>query len=311
MDSLTGIVAFVRSAEALSFTGAARTLGVSSSAIGKSIARLEKAMGVRLFLRSTRKVRLTAEGMVFFERCRRILDELQDAEAEMTRAVQAPRGQLRVSVPAIGYRFLLPHLKAFRDLYPEITLDLDCSDQLVDLVEAGIDVAIRSGTLADSRLAARRLGPFRFVLCASPDYLREHGTPLSVGYLERHDCIRYCFVTTGKLMEWGVATDGPLRLRPSLVCNNMEAVLAATLAGHGLAYMPDFLARDAIRDGALQTVLADHITDHGQFWAVWPSGRTLLPRVRVFVDFMATRLFPGDDGTAAVAGRQRPQRKQR
>ena len=311
MDSLTGIVAFVRSAEALSFTAAARTLGVSSSAVGKSIARLENAMGVRLFLRSTRKVRLTAEGVAFFERCRRILDELQDAEAEMTRAAQAPRGPLRVSVPAIGYRFLLPHLKAFRDMYPEITLDLDCSDQLVDLVEAGIDVAIRSGTLADSRLAARRLGPFRFVLCAAPDYLRDHGEPRSVDDLEQHDCIRYRFVTTGKLMEWGVATDRPLRLRPSLVCNNMEAVLAATLEGHGLAYMPDFLARDALRDGRLQAVLSDHMVDHGQFWAVWPSGRTLLPRVRVFVDTMAARLFPADREWLPVVGASGKARRRR
>jgi DNA-binding transcriptional LysR family regulator len=310
MDSLTGIVAFVRSAEALSFAGAARTLGVSSSAIGKSIARLEKSMGVRLFERSTRKVRMTTEGLVFFERCRRILDELQDAEAEMTRAVEAPKGRLRISLPAIGYRFLLPHLKAFRRLYPEITLDLDFSDQLVDLIEGGIDVAIRSGTLADSRLAARRLGPFRFVLCASPGYLGEHGTPRVVADLERHDCIRYRFVTIGRLMEWGIATDAPLRLRPSLVCNNMEAVLAATVEGHGIAYMPDFLASDALRDGTLQVVLDERITDHGQFWAVWPSGRTLLPRVRVFVDYIATRLFPEVDRTSAPA-RQAPAGKRR
>jgi len=295
MDSLTGIVAFVRSAEALSFAGAARSLGVSPSAIGKSIARLEQAMGVRLFQRSTRKVRLTAEGLVFFERCRRILDELQDAEAEMTHAVQAPRGRLRVSLPAIGYRFLLPHLKAFRQLHPEIALDLDFSDQLVDLIEAGVDVAIRSGTLPDSRLLARRLGPFRFVLCASPEYLREHGTPQTVEDLERHDGIRYRFVTTGKLMEWNIRSATPLRLRDDFVCNNMEAVLAAAVDGHGLAYMPDFLARDALGEGRLQTVLDGHVTDHGQFWAVWPSGRALLPRVRVFVDYMATRLFPDEE----------------
>lgn len=309
MDSLTGIVAFVRSAEALSFAGAARSLGVSSSAIGKSIARLEKAMGVRLFQRSTRKLRLTEEGLVFFERCRRILDDLQDAEAEMTRATQVPRGRLRVSLPAIGYRFLLPHLKAFRQLHPDIALELDFSDQLVDLIEAGVDVAIRSGTLPDSRLLARRLGPFRFVLCASPDYLRKHGTPQTVEDLQRHDGIRYRFVTTGKLMEWGIGPATPLRLRDGFVCNNMEAVLAAAVDGHGLAYMPDFLARDALAEGRLQTVLDGHVTDHGQFWAVWPSGRALLPRVRVFVDYMATRLFPEGSAPASpgrkAAGRTR------
>ncbi|AIF47352.1 LysR family transcriptional regulator [Dyella japonica] len=310
MDSLTGIVAFVRSAESLSFAGAARTLGVSSSAVGKSIARLESAMGVRLFQRSTRKVRLTPEGLLFFERCRRILDDLQDAEAEMAHATQAPRGRLRVSLPAIGYRFLLPHLKEFRRLHPEISLDLDFNDQLVDLIEEGVDVAIRSGTLPDSRLMARRLGPFRFVLCASTAYLQAHGVPQAAEDLQRHECIRYRFVTTGKLMAWGIASGAPLRLRDGLVCNNMEAVLAAVLDGHGLAYMPDFLIREAMRDGRLQSVLDECVTDHGQFWAVWSSGRTLLPRVRVFVDYIATRLFPVDGGSS-TATRKSSGRKRR
>lgn len=295
MDSLSHIVAFVRSAESLSFAGAARTLGVSASAVGKSIARLEKTMGVRLFQRSTRKVRLTAEGALFFERCRHILQALQDAEAEMSHAAQAPRGRLRVSLPAIGYRFLLPHLKAFRRQHPDITLDLDFNDQLVDLIETGIDVAIRSGTLPDSRLTARRLGPFRSLLCASPDYLRERGVPQVVDDLEHHDCIRYRFVTTGKLMDWNIRSENPLRLRDTLVCNNMEAVMAAVLDGHGLAYMPDFLVKPAIHEGRLQAVLEAHVADHGQFWAIWPAARTLLPRVRVFVDFMAPRLFPVEE----------------
>lgn len=303
MDSLTGIAAFVRSAETLSFAGAARSLGLSPSTIGKSIARLEKSMGVTLFQRSTRKVRLTAEGMLFFERCRRILDELQDAEAEMTFATQAPKGRLRVSLPAIGYRFLLPHLKAFRALYPDITLELDFSDQLVDLIETGMDVAIRSGTLADSRLTVRRLGAFRFVLCAAPTYLREHGVPRCVVDLAQHDCIRYRFVTTGKLMEWSIASDTLQRLRAALICNNMEAVRAAALDGHGLAYVPDFLVNDALVDGRLQAVLDEQVSDRGQFCAVWSSGRTLLPRVRVFVDFIAARLFAGESEIAQSTGK--------
>lgn len=294
MDSLSGIVAFVRTAETLSFVAAARALGVSPSAVGKNVARLEQTMGVRLFQRSTRRVHLTAEGALFFERCRRILDDLQDAEAMLSHAVQAPRGRLRVSLPAVGYRFLLPHLSEFRRLYPEIEMDLDFNDNLVDVIDEGIDVAIRSGSLPDSRLMARRLGPFRFVLCASPAYLKRKGMVRTPAALEQHDCIHYRFVTTGKLMHWSVATgtdDTQLRLKPALTCNNMEAVLTAAIDGHGIAYVPDFLVRQAVGAGQLQTVLDEHVVDQGQFWAVWSSSRHLTPKIRVFVDFIATRLF--------------------
>jgi len=299
MDSLSGIVAFVKTAETLSFVGAARSLGISPSAVGKNVARLEQTMGVRLFQRSTRRVHLTAEGALFFERCRRILDDLQDAEAMLSHAVQAPRGKLRVSLPTVGYRFLLPHLPEFRRLYPEIEMDLDFSDNLVDVIDEGVDVAIRSGSLPDSRLMARRLGPFRFVLCAAPSYLKREGIPRTLAALEQHDCVHYRFVTTGKLMNWSMAagTDGaPLRLRSVMTCNNMEAVLAAAIDGHGIAYMPDFIARQAISEGRLRTVLDDLITDQGQFWAVWSSSRHLTPKIRVFVDFIATRLFVADAG---------------
>lgn len=294
MDSLSGIVAFVKAAETLSFVAAARALGVSPSAVGKNVARLEQTMGVRLFQRSTRRVHLTAEGVLFFERCRRILDDLQDAETMLSHAVQAPRGKLRVSLPTVGYRFLLPHLLEFRHLYPEIEMDLDFNDNLVDVIDEGVDIAIRSGSLPDSRLMARRLGPFRFVLCAAPSYLRRKGIPQTPAALEQHDCIHYRFVTTGKLMNWSMAADKEgalLRLTSALTCNNMEAVLAAAIDGHGIAYMPDFLARQAVGEGRLQTVLDDHVTDQGQFWAVWSSSRHLTPKIRVFVDFIATRLF--------------------
>src|SRR5882762_9554247 len=137
MDSLSGIVAFVRTAETLSFVAAGRVLGVSASAVGKNVAKLEQTMGVRLFHRSTRRVSLTAEGALFYERCRRILDDLQDAEAMLSHAAQTPRGKLRVSLPTIGYRFLLPVLPAFSALYPEIEVDLDFNDRLVDVIEEG------------------------------------------------------------------------------------------------------------------------------------------------------------------------------
>jgi len=188
----------------------------------------------------------------------------------LSHAMQAPRGKLRVSLPTIGYRFLFPHMMAFRKAYPEIELELDFNDHLVDVIEEGFDVVIRSGGLADSTLMARKLGPFRFVLCASPEYLRANGRPESLSDLEHHPCLRYRFATTGKVME---------------------GMLRAAMDGHGIAYVPDFLAREALAEGQLETVLNGHSDDQGQFWALWPSSRHLSPKIRVFVDFAAAHLF--------------------
>ncbi len=205
MDSFSGLESFVRAADLLSFAKAGRLLGISASAVGKNVARLEQQLGLRLFNRTTRHVRLTQEGAMFHERCRRILDELDDARAMMQDAVTAPRGQLRVSLPTIGYRFLLPILPAFKARYPEVELDLDFNDRLVDVIAEGVDVAIRSGELGDSQLVARRLGPFCCVLVASPDYLARHGVPQVPADLAQHSCLRYKFVTGGK----GLGPAGP------------------------------------------------------------------------------------------------------
>ncbi|WP_341887714.1 LysR family transcriptional regulator [Variovorax sp. YR752] len=290
MDSFSGLESFVRAADLQSFARAGRDLGISASAVGKNVARLEAQMGVRLFHRTTRQVRVTAEGAMFHERCRRILDELGDARAMLQDAVATPRGRLRVSLPTIGYRFLLPILPAFKARYPEIELDLDFNDRLVDVVAEGVDVAIRSGELVDSQLVARRLGPFSFVLAASPAYLAEHSKPQVPADLVRHSCLRYKFVTGGKIEDWDLPGLPP-QLPPGLVCNNMEAMLGAAVAGLGIAYMPDFLARDALRRGELQRVLAPHLVRQGQFSALWPSSRQLSPKVRAFVDFASEHMF--------------------
>lgn len=294
MDSLNGIVAFVRAAETLSFVAAGRMLGISASAVGKSVSKLEQSVGTRLFHRTTRRVSLTEEGALFFERCRRILDDLRDAEAMLSQAARIPRGRLRVSLPTIGYRFLLPILPEFKRLYPDIELDLDFSDRIVDVVEERFDAVIRSGALADSSLMSRRLGPFRFVLCAAPSYLDSHGTPQMPKDLEKHECLRFRFPTSGKLQEWQLVDDGGVnafRLPSALTCNNVEALRGAALAGLGIAYMPDFLAGDAIEIGDLLTVLDEFLVDPGQFSILWPSSQHLSPRLRVFVDFISSNLF--------------------
>ena len=294
MDSLTGITAFVRTADQLSFSEAGRALGVSASAVGKSVAKLEQELGVRLLHRTTRRVALTEEGALFYERCRRILDDLQDAETMVTDPAGAVRGRLRVSLPTIGYLFLLPVIPGFRRRYPNIELDIDFNDRIVDLIEEGVDVAIRSGKLADSSPMARRLGPLKFVVCAAPSYLVARGTPKTPQDLKQHDCLRFRFPNSGKLQIWALKMEAgvdPFRGPAPFTCNNMEALRGAAIGGLGIAYMPDFLARDAVNDGALRTLLDEFLIDAGRFSALWPSSKQLSSKVRVFVDYLSEVLF--------------------
>lgn len=301
MDNLSYLSAFVRAAETHSFVAAGRVLGVSASAVGKSVARLEERLGVRLFQRSTRRISLTAEGTLFYERCQRILGDIADAEAELERAVEAPRGRLRVSLPAAGHHLLLPVLPDFLRLYPEIEMDLDFNDRMVDVIAEGLDAVVRSGTMADSRLMGRRIGPFRFHIVGSPAYFEQRGLPQQPRDLEGHACLRYKHVNSGILQDWALQNDpatAPWRLPATFVCNNAEALIGAAQRGLGLAYLPDFLARDALATGTLRTVLDAYQAAPGMFWVLWPSSRHLSPKLRVFVDFLCTRLIPAE-GPAA------------
>jgi DNA-binding transcriptional LysR family regulator len=179
MDSLSGIAMFVQVAETRSFTETGRLLGVSSSAVGKSIARTEERLGVRLFHRNTRSITLTAEGALFLERCRRILGEVEAAEAELSDAAGSPRGRLRISTPQLT-GLIMPALDGFMVQYPEIELDIDFSDRMVDIIEEGFDAVIRTGEQHDSRLVLRRLGSCDQVLVASTGYLKKHGVPKNI-----------------------------------------------------------------------------------------------------------------------------------
>ncbi len=291
---LGGLTAFVRTADLGSFVAAGRAMGLSASAVGKAVTALEQQLGVRLFQRSTRSLRLTEEGRLFHERCRRILDDLEDAQASLAQAVATPRGRLRVSVPLVSYHLILPILPEFVNLYPEVELDLDFNDRIVDLIEEGVDVAIRSGTLPDSRLMSRALRPFQLLLCAAPAYLEKHGTPDCPRDLEGHQSVRFRFPNSGKLQPWplSLTADHPeIRTRTVLTCNNMEALRGATVSGMGIGCMPDFLARDPLANGRLRTVLDAHIDAPAQFHLLWPSNRQLSPKVRVLVDFLSEKLF--------------------
>lgn len=290
MDSLTSLTSFVRTAETRSFVQAARLLGISASAVGKNVARLEQKLGVRLLNRSTRNVSLTEEGAALLVRCQHILEQLHEAESELTNSVAQPAGKLRVSLPVIGYRLLLPLLPAFSRRYPEIELDLDFSDRLVNIIDEGFDVAIRSGELADSRLKSKRLGDFRFILCASPDYLKEHGVPDSPEALAVHRCISFRFPSTGLLQPWELRDMKPhadVKAASFLTVNNIEASVRLSLAGMGISYVPDFVVRESMSSGQLVEVLPGYCIRQGYFSALWPASRYLSPRIRCFVDFIA------------------------
>ncbi len=294
MESLNGFVVFVQVAETRSFVAAGRLLGVSASAVGKSIARLEDKLGVRLFHRSTRSVTLTAEGSLFLERSRRILAEIEAAERELSQATGAPRGRLRISLPQVS-PLMLPVLGEFMRTYPDIELDLDFTDRMVEVIEEGFDAVIRTGDPVDSRLSARRLGTFRMRAIASPDYLARHGTPRTPADLLQHRCLHYRFPNTGKLESWVLrspSTEGELQLPRSMVCNNIETRLCFALQGLGIAYLPDFAIREPLADGRLQPVLDEFIGASGVFHVLWPASKHPSPKLRALVDFLSEHVFP-------------------
>lgn len=293
MDSLSGFTVFVQVAETRSFVAAGRLLGVSASAVGKRVARLEERLGVRLFHRSTRSITLTAEGALFLARSRRVLAEIEAAELELSRTAGAPRGRLRLSLPLVS-ALLMPVLADFMAAYPEIELDLDFTDRMVDVIEEGFDAVVRAGEPGDSRLSARRLGQYSQVLVASPAYLAAHGMPQRPAELAQHACLRYRFPTSGKLEAWPLQPEAdapPFELPVSMVCNNIETRLCFALRGRGIACMPDFSAREGLAQGQLRTVLDGYMVRNTvTFHALWPSGRHVSPRLRAFIDFLGERM---------------------
>lgn len=288
-SSLGGLEVFAQTARTQSFAEASRNLGISPSAVSKSISRLEDRIGVRLFQRSTRSLHLTSEGEMFLDRCGRIFGEVQAAEDELSAMAQHPRGRLRIGL-AFSAGLPLPVLSAFKECYPEIELDLDFTDRLVDVIEEGFDVVIRGSALRDSRLVSRPLGPYRACLVASPTYLEKRGTPKKPDDLLNHACLHYRWASTGKLYQWPLKRSNMAAAGSSLpvtvVCNSLDVMLYMALAGHGIACVPDFSAKNAVADGNLKTVLDTYIADSNTIHIVWPSNRKMTPKVRVFVDFV-------------------------
>lgn len=291
MDSLSGFTVFVRVAETRSIVGAARPSG-SAPRRWASGSPAWKKLGVRLFHRSTRSITLTAEGSLFLERSRRILAEIEATELELSQSRETPRGRLRVSLPLVS-GLVLPALADFMQAYPDIELDLDFSDRVVDVVDEGFDVVLRTGQPVDSRLSMRELGEFQLKLVGSPTYFARHGTPRCPEDLLRHTCLHYRFSNTGRLEEWPLRrADGeaPPQIPVSMVCNNIETRVCFALRDQGIACLPDFSIREA-REGRLVSVLDTFCERRARFFLLWPSGRQVSPKLRAFIDFVAPRVI--------------------
>ncbi|MFD1561264.1 LysR family transcriptional regulator [Paraburkholderia silviterrae] len=292
-NHLKGIDVFVAAVEAGSFTQAAERLHITRSAVGKSIARLEERLGVMLFQRTTRSQSLTDEGSLFYEHCLRAVEEIEAAEALLENGKWQMTGRLRVSMPAIfGHLCVAPILIELAAGNPELNLELSFSDRAVDLVEEGFDLAIRVGTLPNSSgLVARALGEHKMAFCASPAYLKRFGIPRTVEELVRHKALAYA--RFGQVHRWQFLIDGQREERlpeARLLSDDLRALMDAAVAGLGVAWLPYWLARDALRRGKLKELLPGQPGICYAIHAVWPYTLHLPLKVRAAVDALLEKL---------------------
>lgn len=289
-DQLSGIAAFVRAAEASSFAVAAEQLGLSRSAVGKAIARLEQRLGVQLFHRTTRSLRLTDEGAAFYERCAGALADIRDAEEDFDAAKRRPVGRVRISVPVLlGRHCIAPILVELAAMHAQLELDVAFSDRPADLLADGIDLAVRTGALGDEAdLKARRLGVQSMVLCAAPSYLDMRGTPKGLDDIGSHAMLAYG--KAGRVVPWRF-DDGGRRheIKPAgrLRFDDLEAIADAAARAGGLAWLPSWLVAARLRAGQLVEVLPALRGAGFEIHAVWPLGRYLPMRVRAVIDALA------------------------
>lgn len=298
MDSLNAIRLFAATVDAGSFSETGRRLGIAPSSVSRQVAALEDSVGARLLQRTTRKLNLTEAGRLYHQRIARILAELDEASAAVSDLESAPRGVLHVNGPcAFGVRHITPAIPQFLARFPQVRVELTLTDNFVDLVEAGADVAVRVGELEDSSLVARRLARNRRILCASPDYLARAGVPERPQDLASHNCLIYTRHHGNVVWKLGGA-EGPVEVRVdgNLRTNNTEAVHAAVIRGLGVALLPTWLVGQEVQAGVLAEVLGDYQAASGALdtgiHALYPAHRHLSSKVRAFVDFLVERFAP-------------------
>ena len=299
MNKLQAMQVFVRVVETGTLTGAARSLGLPKATVTSLIQQLEAQLGVRLLNRTTRRVSVTTDGVVYYPRCVAILSQIQETEDSLGQRHAAPSGELRVDVPTLMARLVIvPALPEFFARYPDIHLRLACSERRADLIEEGVDCAVWSGDLEDSSLIARRVGQLFFGTCASPLYLAAHGRPRHPHDLNTHRCISQFAPQSARTPTWVFAKDGKtIQVSPhgSVALDDQNSYVAAAEAGLGVAQVPAFVLKDAMERGTLEVVLADWVPEPLPLHVVYAENRHLSGKIRVFVDWIG-ELFAEHDG---------------
>lgn len=288
MNTLHAMRAFCAVVDLGSFARAAEQLDISTTATSRLVADLEKHLGAQLLQRSTRRLNLTETGAAYFERCRQILADIEEAEAGASASDAAPRGLLRINLPqTFGLRYVAPLIPEFCRRYPDLRLEVSFSDQMIELVEEGVDMAIRIALELKTNLIARHLAPIRIISCASPDYLAQHGAPKTLDDLRRHHCLSYSYAPGGD--TWRFLQGGKphsIQVKPSFRANSGDMIRLAALAGQGIANQPSFIVGDDLRAGRLVRVLPDYEIEDRQAWAVYLPGSRRSARVIAFYEFL-------------------------
>lgn len=298
MDRLLAMKVFTRVVETNGFTRAAESLQLPKATVTTLIQGLETRLGVKLLNRTTRHVSVTSDGAAYYERCVQLLSEIEEAEQSVGKNRRQPTGRLRVEVSAsLGRLVIAPALSQFFARYPDIRIELGCTDRVVDLVEEGVDCAVRAGELTHPNLVARRISEFHLVTCATPDYLSRYGMPHEPRDLEQHQCIRYFSGSPGKAYEFGFSNAREslsIPVESPVVSNDGDTYMAIGLSGLGIVQVPHFMAREAIASGQLIVLLPGWRSETIPIHAVYPQNRHLSAKVRVFVDWV-TELFAAVD----------------
>jgi DNA-binding transcriptional LysR family regulator len=293
MDRIMSMQAFVQVVDCGSFSGAAKRLNVSPAVVTGHVQSLEKRLGVQLLNRTTRKVNLTEVGRGFYDRASRILGEIEEAEGLASAEQATPRGTLRLNTSVSLARLVTPLIGAYVALYPEVVFEMVMTDHMVDMVDEGFDLALRSGPLPNSSLKTRRLGVGRLALCASPDYLARNGRPERPADLATHNCL----IAINSVIEghWHfIGRDGEhaIEVGGNLRTNSIEGLRAAALSGLGVALLPMVNINEDLKAGHLVRLLPDYQTTEVVVQALYPPGRHLPVKVRTFLDFLVERLCP-------------------
>jgi len=287
MSRIPELEVFVEVIEHESFTDAADSLGVSKSFVSKQISRLEDRLGVRLINRTTRQLHLTDAGAAFFDRAKRIVEDIDEAERSVMQLNTRPRGTLRISAPmSFGLEYLSPVLNDFLCDHEELSLDLELSDRNVDLIDEGFDLAVRIANLRDSSFMARKLAPAELMVVASPEYLAKHGRPQKAHDLSDHMCMQYTYQASGT--NWRLISpsgqDVSVPITGRIKANNGNVLRDAAVRGVGLAILPDFICTRDVAEGRLVRVLEDWSMGTRAIWAIYPHSRHLSAKVRACVD---------------------------